>query len=267
MSSLKKSARLLSQMNFCNVLEMLGSTAAEIGLRTPTECTFNCENELKNKSGVYFLFCKSNNKIYIGQSKNLLVRLKEHTNSLLKTKHRNVQLQNCFDKYGLESFAYGVIAFTESLDFYETMLISYFAKNNKCLNCDSGGNTNKKVSEETRKKQSESAKKKFTTFVHPMKGKKFDDEYRKKLSDSHIGIPSKKKGVKTGVPAWNSGKKGVQTSTKRRPVSVFDCVKNIELGIFESIVHFREQANYKSKNQKKISETQIRLGRYILTDS
>lgn len=241
-------------------------TAEATGLKTQTECIFNCENELKNKSGIYFLFCKANNKIYIGQSKNILVRLKDHTNALLNTKHRNKTLQNCFNKYGFESFFYGIVTFTDELDFYETLLISFFLKFNNCINCDNGGNKNKKISDETRKKQSEAAKKRFKTFVHPMRGKKFDDEYKKKLSISHIGLPSKKKGIKTGLPSWNSGKKGVQVSEKRRAVSAFDSVQNIELGVFDSVVNFREKINYKSKNQKKISDTQIKIGRYILTD-
>ena len=61
-------------------------------------------------------------------------------------------------------------------------------------------------------------------------------------------------------------KKGVQISEKRRAVSAFDSVQNIELGVFDSVVDFREKINYKSKNQKKISDTQIKIGRYILTD-
>ena len=38
-----------------------------------------------------------------------------------------------------------------------------------------------------------------------MLGKEHSEEAKKKMSDSHMGQPSKKKGKPTGKPAWNKG--------------------------------------------------------------
>ena len=55
----------------------------------------------KNKNcGIYFIRNKINNKIYVGSSKNLYNREKEHFSDLRKGKHHNIYLQRAYDKYG-----------------------------------------------------------------------------------------------------------------------------------------------------------------------
>jgi group I intron endonuclease len=53
---------------------------------------------LFNQSGIYKLIIK--NHFYIGSSKNLYYRLKEHLSKLRSNNHKNPHLQNCFNKYG-----------------------------------------------------------------------------------------------------------------------------------------------------------------------
>lgn len=63
-----------------------------------------------SKHGVYFIRNSINNKIYIGStSRTFSYRLKLHRRHLRKGIHCNVHLQNAFDKYGTESFEYGII--------------------------------------------------------------------------------------------------------------------------------------------------------------
>lgn len=236
---------------------------AGIGLIPQIECTSKLKSFPKD-SGIYFIFCESNCGIYIGQSKNVLVRMKEHSNSLIKGKHRNKHMQNCFNKYGYDNMFCGLVCLTDNLDLFERKLINFFSKKSLSFNKDSGGNKNKIVSVETRRKQSESAKRKFLTMRHPLLGVKYSDDHRKRLSEAHIGMPNKRKGIKTGKPSWNSGSKGLQKSNHRKRVNVVDAYSNLSVGVFDSILDFRNKMNYKSKNQKKVSDSEIRLGRYIL---
>lgn len=232
-----------------------------IGLEPPTECTFSSENSIKNKCGIYFIYCSSNNKIYIGQSINILVRLKAHSNDLMKGKHRNTPLQNTYNKYGKQNMYCGVMYITEELDKYETNLISTYNKLNLALNCDSGGNKNKVVSLETRQKQSIIAKKR----PPPRLGVKCSIELRKKLSEAHKGIPNSRKGTKTGKPAWNRGLASIYPNHNKKAVHVFDIKLRKYVGIFGSIKEFCTSIGWDSKNYKRLDVFRIMLGGYILT--
>lgn len=58
------------------------------------------------KSGIYKIVNIKNNKIYIGSSKNIENRWKEHTTSLRRNKHINCILQRAWNKYGEDSFEF-----------------------------------------------------------------------------------------------------------------------------------------------------------------
>jgi hypothetical protein len=60
------------------------------------------EKELKDLKDVYGFLCKSNHKIFIGSSENLVKRFKEH----IKGKKSNIRLQRAISKYGLNNFYY-----------------------------------------------------------------------------------------------------------------------------------------------------------------
>ena len=59
--------------------------------------------------GIYSIRNKVNNKVYIGSSKNLNIRLTRHKNYLLKNKHENSYLQKSYNKYGLENFEFSIL--------------------------------------------------------------------------------------------------------------------------------------------------------------
>lgn len=65
-----------------------------------------------NKSGIYFIKCNVNNMIYIGSSKNIQMRLSKHFGELRKNKHTNSKLQKDYNKYGQNSFEFGVLEYT-----------------------------------------------------------------------------------------------------------------------------------------------------------
>lgn len=63
------------------------------------------------KSGIYIITNLLNNKHYIGSSKDLKKRLRDHRNSLIKNKHENKRLQHSFNKYGIDVFTFEVLEY------------------------------------------------------------------------------------------------------------------------------------------------------------
>jgi group I intron endonuclease len=61
--------------------------------------------------GIYRIINKTNNKIYIGSSVNILSRFSKHKSLLKHNKHDNDYLQNSYNKYGLENFLFEIIGF------------------------------------------------------------------------------------------------------------------------------------------------------------
>ena len=56
------------------------------------------------RSGIYLIRCVVNNKVYIGQAKNIATRLSEHRKSLLAKRHKNKAMQNSYNKHGESAF-------------------------------------------------------------------------------------------------------------------------------------------------------------------
>lgn len=61
------------------------------------------------KSGIYKITCISNGLCYIGQSKDVLKRIKGHVSDLRKGRHHNKRLQRSYNKYGANNFAFRVV--------------------------------------------------------------------------------------------------------------------------------------------------------------
>ena len=78
-------------------------------------------------SGIYRIYCKSEDKSYIGKSINIEERWKIHLNELKKGKHHNKKLQKDFNKYGIDDFEFSLLK--EVNDYYEiTYYESYYAE-------------------------------------------------------------------------------------------------------------------------------------------
>lgn len=59
--------------------------------------------------GIYSIKNIINGKLYIGQSRDIDNRWFQHKNSLKNNTHRNIHLQNAYNKYGENAFAYNII--------------------------------------------------------------------------------------------------------------------------------------------------------------
>ena len=60
-------------------------------------------------SGIYIISFRESEKFYIGSSKDLCRRGREHLTHLLKNKHKNRHLQKDFNKYGADSFIFDIL--------------------------------------------------------------------------------------------------------------------------------------------------------------
>jgi group I intron endonuclease len=134
------------------------------------------------KSGVYIITCLINNKHYIGYSKNITGRLNTHKSYLRLNKHPNAHLQDAFNLYGRDNFTF------ESLEYYpEDQMASFENWWCNMLNTHSNQfgfnllltnpNDERKYSEESKRKMSETRKgKNLTGKNNPSFGRKMTIE-------------------------------------------------------------------------------------------
>lgn len=99
---------------------------------------------MKIDSGVYMFRNIDNNKIYIGQSKYLNTRYREHKCELLKGIHHNEYLQRAVNSHGFDKFEYRVLrrCNVEDLDYWEEYYINFYHSmdRNKGYNIREAGN-------------------------------------------------------------------------------------------------------------------------------
>ena len=125
---------------------------------------------------IYMIRNTVNGKAYIGQTINKVEnRINDHF-SLTQTRRGSHLLKRAIHKYGRDAFTVEILH--EALDiFLDDFEIAEIQKHNTLVphgyNLDGGGNTNKFVSNETRRKMSEASK-----------GRSLSPEHRKKISES-----------------------------------------------------------------------------------
>lgn len=87
--------------------------------------------------GVYKIVNTVSNKIYIGSSKNIFKRLREHSQRLLKNVHHCSKLQKSFNTHGFDAFTFCIIGFYQSIEdahAAEESLLSIYYGNDWCYN-------------------------------------------------------------------------------------------------------------------------------------
>lgn len=91
--------------------------------------------------GIYAIHNIKNGKYYIGQSKDIEYRWKQHKSRLKNNKHENKHLQNSYNKYGFENFEYVLLeeCDIEELDRKEILYITKYDSYNNGYNQDLGG--------------------------------------------------------------------------------------------------------------------------------
>lgn len=145
------------------------------------------------KTGIYKITNTITNCSYIGSSVNIDRRFRQHRHSLKHNKHVNTYLQNSWNKYGENVFIFEIIEIV--VDFNNLLKREQYHIDI----CNFKYNLN---------------------VVTPTRlGSKANAETKKRLSESHKGKISPKKGLKTGKPAWNSGKTDVYSKESLQKMS------------------------------------------------
>lgn len=68
--------------------------------------------------GIYKITNTETNKMYVGSSKNIEVRIRSHFANLKNKKHHSVKLQRAYDKYGLSNFSHEILELCEIEDLF-----------------------------------------------------------------------------------------------------------------------------------------------------
>lgn len=167
-------------------------------------------------SGVYGIFSKIDDRVYIGSATNFDLRKKTHFNKLKSNVHVNKPLQNFVNKYGIENIEFRILAKCPSeycikleqffLDNFENKFnIRLIAESNFGLKFSEetkqkmsikqkqrskeiiDNNKNRIVSEETKSKMSIAGKNKVFTAEHKQNLKLAAQKRSKELSQKHSG--------------------------------------------------------------------------------
>ena len=69
----------------------------------------NGQYQFKNGCGIYAIINLLNNKKYVGSTKYLRKRYRQHLNDLIQNKHPNCHLQRAVNKYGIDKFAFVIL--------------------------------------------------------------------------------------------------------------------------------------------------------------
>lgn len=136
-------------------------------------------------SGIYSIQNKINGKRYIGQSKNIERRFKDHLSRLENGNHDNDYLQKSFDKYGGQCFEFKIVCecSIEDLDKEEKRFINLYGTYLQGYNLTTGGEISPMLMPEIRNKVSEAMKGEKNHNY----GKQFSKQHKSKIKESNKG--------------------------------------------------------------------------------
>lgn len=169
---------------------------------------------VEKKPGIYLIFCLANQRVYIGQSKNLKSRLGQHQAELRGGYHHNDYLQNAYNKYGVDMFVFRPCEYPEDTTVENLILReAYWIEQFDAMNPRRGFNMKEAGSigrhtDETKAKISK---------IH--KGKTVSDETKAKMSKAAKGKP-KSDETKAKLSEARKGKTNTEESNAKRSASL-----------------------------------------------
>ena len=155
---------------------------------------------METKTGVYCIENKINGKKYIGSSQHVYKRRNRHFSELKNGKHKNIKLQNSYNKHGKDAFQFYVLEFVEEKGLLIDREQYYIDKENPQYNINIIANSSLGVkrSEETKEKlRQANLGLKHPEWRNKIKSesqggnnhwtqkKEFSDESKNKMSETH----------------------------------------------------------------------------------
>ena len=115
---------------------------------------------MKRIIGIYTITHKTSGHAYLGSSVNIKNRWQNHLSDLRRDAHHSPALQNAYNKYGKAAFEFEVVmtCHPDLLWYYEQQFLDHYKPYYNVSPNVGGYKPGHKVSEETRRKQSEKAK-------------------------------------------------------------------------------------------------------------
>ena len=193
--------------------------------------------------GIYAIVNCVNDKVYIGQSMDVMDRIAHHKSAQRHGRHDNEHLQNAWNKYGEAHFDFIVIQECEEihLDELECYFIGLFDSMNrrKGYNLETGGNSNKRMSEDSRLKMSKAKKGMYVGEKNPMYGVhlKHTEEWKQKMSSRNSGSGNPMYGIHLKISEERKKKMSEQFSGAGNP--------------FYGKEHYQEAKEKMRKNNKR----------------
>jgi group I intron endonuclease len=137
-------------------------------------------NSLHDSPGIYAFRNKENGKVYVGQSKKVLTRKKQHERGDTNNSRR---FHNAMNKHGADGFEFQVLEYCSS-DQMDEREVYWINKLNSLYpsgyNLTSGGGAFQKHHDETKKKMSANQKQRVKQGIHLFASKEFQNEQAKK---------------------------------------------------------------------------------------
>lgn len=147
-------------------------------------------DDYNTKGTIYKIENLVNGKVYVGQTiKDPYRRMQTHLVCLRGRYHINRHLQNAFNKYGEDSFAFEIMenCTVEEIDDKEIRWISHYKKSVGSYNIELGGNKRKVTSKETKRRLSVAGKQ---SYQNPDILRKRKEQWNKIKGENHFNNKS-----------------------------------------------------------------------------
>ena len=166
-------------------------------------------------TGVYKIHNKINNKVYIGSAaKSFNLRKNVHFSNLRNNKHKNIYLQNSFNKYGEENIRFQIIEECDPLvcvereqywiDYYKSYLPEFGYNIRRNAASILGHKFDKEIGRKRGLK---------------LKGRIISEEHRKKIGIGNLGKKLSEE-TKRKISEANKGKKVVISESQKKKISL-----------------------------------------------
>ena len=194
-------------------------------------------------TGIYKIENLINHKVYIGQSEDIIRRLKCHS-----TQVTNEHLHNSICKYGLDNFSFEILKVTYDLNYWEIFLIQiYHATDNRFGYNVAAGGEGGNLGPEVNKKISESL----------MKSEKYRQSLKSPERSAKISYAAKHRSPETlyAMGSANRGKKISEEIKQKQSIAQKNSVRKREV---------MQSAEYREKiRQSKLGEKNPNYGKHL----